>query len=427
MGGNDSDRRADARPITLALTAAVFLAYFDRAVPSAGAAMLRRELALDDAALGFAISTAAALAYATVAIGMALIDGGRWRRAPILIGMTLWTAGAVSLAFAATWRGYVAGELAIGVGQGLFVPAAATLIANSGRDAALGRATARFTTASTTGRSSAVLVTGLLIAMLLTLEWRVPGVVADWRGVFVITAAPNLALLAVLAWWRPTTPAPSPRPTPATEASPSGPGWIGFIGCAASAIAPVMMIQSIGAWYPLLLTRSAGMTPAHAAMLAGAATLMATPLGQWLGGRWLDRHPSWRRWPVRTVAPALILSGAAIAALGAESAPAAAAALVIADLALGVAALAGLAAVQSITPLMRRRRANSLFFALITLIGVGLAPLLTGALSDLGGASGPALARALGAIAAAALLIATIGHLLCRASLRYRTQAVPTN
>ena len=265
------------------------------------------------------------------------------------------------------------------------------------------------------------------IAMLLTLEWRVPGVVADWRGVFLITAAPNLALLAVLAWWRPTTPAPSPRPTPATEASPSGPGWIGFIGCAASAIAPVMMIQSIGAWYPLLLTRSAGMTPAHAAMLAGAATLMATPLGQWLGGRWLDRHPSWRRWPVRTVAPALILSGAAIAALGAESAPAAAAALVIADLALGVAALAGLAAVQSITPLMRRRRANSLFFALITLIGVGLAPLLTGALSDLGGASGLALARALGAIAAAALLIATIGHLLCRASLRYRTQAVPTD
>ena len=272
-----------------------------------------------------------------VSAGLAIWMGENWTRivawmndakevTPVATDETIVVSlcAAVSLAFAATWRGYVAGELAIGAGQGLFVPAAATLIANSGRDAALGRATARFTTASTTGRSSAVLVTGLLIAMLLTLEWRVPGVVADWRGVFLITAAPNLALLAVLAWWRPTTPAPSPRLTPGADASPSGPGWIGFIGCAASAIAPVMMIQSIGAWYPLLLTRSAGMTPAHAAMLAGAATLMATPLGQWIGGRWLDRHPSWRRWPVRTVAPALILSGAAIAALGAESAPAAA-------------------------------------------------------------------------------------------------------
>ena len=325
------------------------------------------------------------------------------------------------------WRGYVAGELAIGAGQGLFVPAAATMIANSGRDAALGRATARFTTASTTGRSSAVLVTGLLIATLLTLEWRLPGVAADWRGVFLITAAPNLALLAVLVWLRPTTPAAPPRPTAVTETPPSGPGWIGFIGCAASAVAPVMMIQSIGAWYPLLLTRSVGMTPAHAAMLAGAATLAVAPLGQWLGGRWLDRHPSWRRWPVLTVAPALIVSGVAIAGLAGASAAAAVAALVIADLALGVAALAGLAAVQAITPLIRRRRANSLFFALITLIGVGLAPLLTGMLSDLGGASGAALARALGAVAVAALLIAAIGHLLCRASLRYRTQAAPTD
>jgi MFS family permease len=420
MGREDEQARR-AGPAAM-LGVAVYLAYFDRSMPSAGAALLKRELAVGDARLGFAVATAAALAYALVAAGAALTGGrhaDRWHRHAMPVGMAVWTAGAAALAFAATWCSFVAAELLVGAGQALFVPGAAARLANMAKGERLARASARFTLASTAGRSSAVLIAGAIIAAITGWGMALPGLPADWRALFLLTAIPNLLVLG----------APMRRHaggaamTEAAETAPdeaAAPGWAAHAGCFATATAPIVVIHSIGVWYPVLLVRVAGLEPARAAMLAGMATLICATFGQWLGGRLLDRRRGWRDRPVRINAPAIAVAGGLIAAFATAGTGAAIVVLAIADVALGVATVAGLTAVQAITSPGARRRGNSLFFALVTLVGVGLGPLLTGVLSDGGGASGAALAHGIGWIAVAALLLAIAGDLLGRDAMRYR-------
>jgi len=88
---------------------------------------------------------------------------------------------------------------------------------------------------------------------------------------------------------------------------------------------------------------------------------------------------------------------------------------------LGVATVASLATVQLLMPPGERRRGNSLFFASVTLVGVGLGPLLTGLVSDTGGGSGATLANGLIAAAALALALAIGGHLLGGRGIEYRS------
>jgi MFS family permease len=432
MGG--LDRAAPGRRLSAALSVAVFLAYFDRSMPGAGAVLLKRELGLSDAALGFAIATAAAIAYAMVAIGVAIAGErgrARWRRAALLGGMVLWTMGAAALAWVRSFGGLVGAEIAIGAGQALFAPAAVTMIADAAPRDALARAMTRYTLASTSGRTGAMLIAGALIAAIAATGWVVPGVAAPWRAIFLISAIPNGVMIVAIAGL--VAPGPSAssgveKSGPSTssgrtvaEASVPQPGWRRLTGGFATAVAPILVIQSIGIWYPTLLVRLGGWRAADAAMAAGGATLIAALAGQWLGARWIDRHAVSRRAPVVVNGGAILIAGLAIGGSVRFGTGWAVAGLAMADAALGVATVASLAAIQLIVPPGSRRRGNGLFFAVVTLIGAGLGPLLTGLISDTGGASGTTLANGLVAVAVTALALAIGGHLLGGRSIGYRT------
>jgi len=409
----------ERRGLAATLLAGVYLAYFDRAMPGAVAPLVKHDFGLSDTALGFATATAAALAYALVAFLLAMLDdGGRPRRdAALTGGVIAWAIGTMALAFAPSFDLYIAAELLVGAGQAAFVPAAASAIVAAGGEVNLGRATARFTSASTLGRSSAVLATGLLIGAITAAGIALPLLPAAWRTVFLATALPNAILAALIAVRPRGSPAEAKTKDSACAAVPP----VVLIGAFLVAVAPVMLIQAVGAWYPVLLVRIAALPPAPAAVIAGAATLVAAPLGQQLGGMLLDRRPERRQSPGITIAPALAVAGIGLALLG--TAPgiwAAVAVLVGVDVALGVAAAVGLAGIQALVGDTRRRRVNSIFFALVTLVGVGLGPLLAGDLSDRHGATGAALAWALAELAVPALVAAIAGHLLMVGAMRYR-------
>jgi hypothetical protein len=276
----------------------------------------------------------------------------------------------------------------------------------------------------------------------------VPGLPAPWRAIFLLSAIPNGIMIVVIAGLvgRPHSIAGGYRPlrrrlrrrseqastasgrtgvgtSAAAEAgavpvSASGAGCRRLAGGFATAVAPIIVIQAIGVWYPTLLVRLGGWRAAEAAMAAGATTLAAALAGQWLGARWLDRRPAWR--PVAINSGAILIAGLAIGGSARLGAGWAVAGLAVADAALGVATVASLAAIQRLVPRSARRRGNSLFFALVTLIGAGLGPFLTGLISDKGGASGATLAGGLVAVAALALVLAIGGHLLGGRGIEYR-------
>lgn len=391
------------------LIAGAYLAYFDRALPSAGGALLKRELALSDTALALGIATLFAVAYATTSLALAA-----WPHAPLkrlaMLGVATWATGSALLAFVTRFAGLAAAETLCGIGQAAFVPAALSLIANGRRPDRIGRATARFTVATGFGRMSGLLIAGLLIAALGAHAWQVPWLPARWRLLFLVTLAPNLVVLAGLM--RTAGPGADAAPVAAPLRDPHR-LTVGRFVCA---VAPAMVIQAIGLWFPVLLVADHGLTAARAAMLTGGVLLVAAAAGQLIGGWLIDRlgaGPAAGR--IVTVAlaaaalamPLLLLPGGVAGALTV---------LAVTEVALGIAALAALAGVQAAAGAALRGRANSLFFALVTLVSLGLGPLLAGMAMDR--AVGRAAALCL--VAAIGVALAATGRLLDARARRYR-------
>jgi hypothetical protein len=98
------------------------------------------------------------------------------------------------------------------------------------------------------------------------------------------------------------------------------------------------------------------------------------------------------------------------ALLGVAQGPAAVAAGYFAlTLALGAAAVAALASYQPLIPDRLRGAGNAVYFATVSLVGLGLGPPLIGLLSDaLSAGSGDALGTALAVVAAAVALPAAL-------------------
>ncbi len=383
--------------------------------------MLKQELGLSDSAFGFLSGTLFALAYATGVIAISRLAGSRpmWRL--LIGGIGCWTIGTMGLSFVVRPEQFMLSQLLVGIGQAAFVPAAVTLIADSRGPDRVARATARFTTASSLGRNSAVVTAGALIVAIggVPIASWLP-TPTPWRAAFLITALPNVALVLILLTLRfrhrfvvePVRIVPVDRTAPGTA-----PRRL-RIGLFVTASAVIILIQSIAMWFPSTLVRLYGIDSGRAAMMAGMVTLLTVPVGQWLGGQLLDRIAWLRVLPTRAALAGLALGGATIATV-AVGLPLILTLVVLAitNLALGVAGLAGLAGLQRTVTSSQRTRANGYFFATITLVGLGTGPLLTGMFSDAIADPVRGLPIALASVALISLVVAATGHLLARSAM----------
>lgn len=392
------------------LVIGTYLAYFDRFVSSAGATFLKRELDLSDADFGLLAGTLFAVAYAGGAVAFGHWSRGRSPSPFLIAGLSAWTFGMFALGYAARPEHFALAQIIAGVGQAAFIPAAVAVIASTEGAARIGQATSRFSIASSLGRSSATLTTGAIIAAIAAVGFAAPfGLPAAWRTAFLLTSLPNFILivaLAIVLCRSGKIAAALPAPPARWSVTPTQ------LSLVAAACAAVVVIQSAAIWYPTLLVRAYALEPARAAMLAGVVTLISMPLGQWFGGRLLDRVNAFGIVPTQIVMGGIAIGTVAFLLLiVSPTLSVALALLALANLALGTASLSALAGIQRTTPLADRRRINGYFFATITLVGLGTGPALTGILSDASVDPAAALPRALAIVAGAMLGVAIMAHL----------------
>lgn len=179
------------------------------------------------------------------------------------------------------------------------------------------------------------------------------------------------------------------------------------------------MIQATAAWSPSILNRSFSLAPAQAALAAGAVALTFAPIGH-LGGGWILGSPLGRRFgagPLVAAGMALALVSVVglVAARGLAMAAAGPAGLTIGG---GFAAVIALVEVQALTEPRLRAQVGAVYLAFVSLIGVGLGPLLTGIVSDHGGAGPGGLAWALAAVVSGAAIVVAGVVLLCAGAWR---------
>lgn len=391
------------RGLTALLCAGHFLAFVDRFLFSAVSPMLKVEFALSDRALGLLQGTAFALAYVVGSLVCTFLAKRRHSRL-LVGGLLLWTAGEIGCACAVNMYGLACAQMAIGFGQALFIPSALLLIAR-GDHGAVGRAVSLFTASSTLGRSLAVLAAGLILSNLQAMMGLAP-----WRILYGIAAVGGLGLAVFLF---------AVRHAAALEGTAVEPEsglrrWFAAEGGAAlrivlATLPVIVLIQAVAAWMPTLCARDYGVGVPRAATLVGAVTLFTSPTGQILGGRFFDRSPFASRYPLVVMAVGMAIACAAMSAVAARPVLWITLGLLgVANVALGVTSLTGLAALQTLLPLTLRARINALFLAVVTATGFGAGPLLVGLLSDTRGATGSALAWALMIVAAYATALCAV-------------------
>ncbi len=400
------------------LAAAHFLAHADRALPSAVAPILKARFALSDTSLGLLLGPAFGLAF----VAGSLVAGGWADRAPrwrlIGWGLLAWTGASAATAAATAYEGLLGARAAMALGQAVLAPAALSLLLQDAAEGDAGRRIAAFTSGASMGRSSALLLAGALLAALPLLGFGSVQEGPAWRWLFVISAAPNFVLAAMLLTRREPPVAPH-RPaggalTLRAWARGQEPLLAGSLIVAAGCI---VLAQALGQWAPSLFNRTGGLDPASASVVAGAVVLAAAPLGAGAGG-WLVDAVRRRGRSAPSIVSVLLLAvpAAAIGLTTARDLPSLTIAFAVATAGISAAATAALAGWQAITPQSVRGRASALYFACVTAAGLGLGPPLVGLASDLAARGEASLAFGLaGVTTAVALPAAGLSGAIARA------------
>ena len=380
--------------LAFALAFVHLVSSLDRHLLSLVLPLVKAELVLTDTQLGFLQGTAYVLPYAAAIVPAGMLVDRFDRSALILTALCVWTLGTAACALSQAYPQLVAARMLVGLGQAALVPAAVSLITDMFGPRRSGKPIAVFTSAATLGRGLALSGGGLLLAVILaarTPDW-LQGL-QPWRVLFLVSLAVNVAAIALFS----VTRAPRRPHPPGAGGGKLKPvlvrHWASYLAYFGSAAVTILIIQVIAAWTPTILVRSFGASVAESGMIFGVIVVCVGPAGNLLGGAVLDRLAA--RGVV--VAPAGVAAVSLLMAVAAGSAfclagslGAAAGALAGATFTLGMATPASLVAIQQLTPSPLRGRMTGAFLLGVTLIALGIGPVLVGWLADhvFGGAAG---------------------------------------
>ncbi len=363
-----------------------FLMMADRNLPVLVLPVLQRQFALSDTRLGLLQGPAFVLFYVVATLGAGRIVDRLPRFVLLAASVVLWSAASIGFGLARNWTELVACRLLLGLFQALVAPTALSLIAERAPSADVGRFVSIFTTGSALGRSGALLVGGLLLAWSASPTARalLPGV-ETWRILFFLSTLPNLLValgLFVLGGEREAQSGglhrPSMRPALAWFRA-----WPVAFACHLLASGCVIvLVQAVAAWTPTLLQRELGLSAARSGLVAGMIVVVGAPLGHLGGGALMDicRRVGLPPRLVLIAALAFCVIGAALLCVSA-SLVACGVGLFLLTVFGGMAGVSTLTAFQMMSP-SAHGAANAIFFATITLMGLGLGPPVIGMLSD---------------------------------------------
>jgi MFS family permease len=359
------------------------LNFADRAILSALAEAVKRDLAISDFQLGLLQGLGFALLYATLGLPIArwAERGSRVRTVALAAGV--WSLFAAMCGMAGSFIALLLCRVGVGVGEAGFNPPVASLVGD------------HFVAARRASIMALIGLGGAVGPMLGALGGGWIGDHYGWRTAFVVIGSPGL-ILGPLVWFTLRDPprghaeglsldGPPPPFGKTLRTLLAKPAFrhLLFAGALAS-----MGTNAIGQFLGVYLVRAFGLSFTQAGALFGTVSAIAVPVGLLVGGfgiDWLGRRD--RRWLPWGSAIATALSAPAFA-LAFFQAGAGGATLFFA---LGSTFLflyygPALAMVQELAP--PRMRATAAFVNAFTLgmIGLGLGPALVGLVSDWAGA-----------------------------------------
>jgi len=368
------------------LTLVSFANYLDRMVLSALAQPIKLEFALSDAVLGLLTGFGFVLLYTVTGVPMARL-ADRSDRALVLAGaLTLWSLATCACGLAGSFAALFVARVFVGIGESGCQPIGYGLIGDYFAPARRTLAIGWFMLGNSLGVAVGFALGGWI------------GALYGWRAAFIIVGLPGVMLAGALALALPAPPSaqrpPPPRPIGSTPLdsvrallADSRFRWV----LAVNGVYSFLIFGPL-TWLPAFFIRSHGLKLATVGTWCGLSIGCGMAVGMLSGGaladRLLRRSVSTPQW--FCCATALATGAAYLLVLTAATAPWAFAATFFASLIGSLAAPTNAATVQNLCDPRLRATAASLATLAISLLGIGLAPFVIGALSDvLQGALGP--------------------------------------
>lgn len=366
------------------LVVSYVFSFIDRQLMTILLEPIKNEFGASDTAMGFLSGFAFALFYAVLGLPVARL-ADRWSRRNVLaISMVIWSAMTAFCGMAATFWQLALLRVGVGVGEAGGTPPSHSLIASyfphQERSTAMG----------IYGSGSQI---GVLVGML------GGAIIADqmgWRVVFLIFGLPGV-LIGMLVFFIVKEPAKPVVPDdrsmwqdlmslwriPAFAILSFATGFTALAG------------YGMGTWFPSFLIRVHGLSLTEAGLILGVVGTLGALIGAVFGGILCDKLASRdARWQLRLPAVGAGLSVIFLGLfilwpesqfwqLGDFKVPYAVVFLFLGGIVSSFWIGPTYAAVQTLTAEHLRSQASALLLLLLNLIGLGLGPLVVGALSDL--------------------------------------------
>lgn len=401
--------------VVVLLSLACMVSYMDRLLISILVEPIRAEFALSDTQLGLLMGFAFVLFYTLFGLPFGALADRINRRNLIIFGLVGWSLATAASAFAVGFATLLMARAMVGIGEATLSPSAVSTISDRFDRSRLAFALSIYASGVAIGSGLAFAFGGMLShwASQVSISFPLIGTLGGWRLAMFTVGLAGLPLAALML--------ATMREAPRSDKSPSPPfsalvrhikqhrrvfGSV-FIGFSLAAIASFLPAL----WAPALFIRVHGMEAYEIGMVLGAIGGITGFAGVITGGLISDFFT--RRGipdaPLRVMLFAIICQTPFIIAafLIADKTPA----LILLAIAQTLATLfAGLqtTTLQLLTPPRFRGRMMAAYLLVVTLIGMGLGPVMVGVLSDRIFDGPNALGQSLAVITGGALIISAL-------------------
>jgi MFS family permease len=372
------------------LALAVMINFLDRGILTLLVQPIKADLGLSDMQISLVMGFAFTFFYAIFGLPVArLIDRGT-RKYIFSAGLAIFSVMTLACGMASSfWHLFIA-RMGLGVGETTSGPSAYSLMSDYFPPERLARAISVMQVGFVAGTGGAMILGGWLIGAIGTdpgVSLPLIGPLRGWQLVLMLVSIPGFIVSALML-----TVKEPPRRGMRQASAPIGEvfalvlrhRWVYLPLFAGMGLRSAQMFGTQG-WNPAFYQRSFGWEMSQIGVVSGLSVFVSMPLGLILGN-WLTEH-LWKRGHkdahVRTVLFATLIS----VPLGIlyplmPNAWAAVGCFLLASLTSIMVAAPENAAIQTVTPNRLRGQITFLFLFVMNVIGMGLGPVIVGALSQ---------------------------------------------